>query len=145
MWIDTAKFHNLFHHSKLTIVMGDFNCKHPTWSLTSTNENGRKLYNLASGFFVGAPWEPTHVPFHQGHHSQVLDLMCASNLLYHYQMQVLKELNSDHWPVALQLHNIPLHCNPGPRRKTDWDAYRTQLANQREAELTHLHTTPTAI
>ncbi|MBJ5459538.1 hypothetical protein JGG43_24260 [Salmonella enterica subsp. enterica serovar Typhimurium] len=57
MWIDTAKFHNLFHHSKLTIVMGDFNCKHPTWSCTSTNENGRKLYNLASGgrFFCGRP------------------------------------------------------------------------------------------
>lgn len=119
--IDPNKFPNLFHRNKPTIAMGDFNCKHQSWNCTTSNTSRRTLYRLTSGgqFFVGAPNEPMHIPYTADRTSEVLDGMCCSNMNYHFQLSVLKELDSDHWPVPLQLHNVSALNWLGNPKKTD--------------------------
>ncbi|KAG5874800.1 hypothetical protein JTB14_012436 [Gonioctena quinquepunctata] len=88
-----------------TIVAGDFNGKHMTWSNTS-NRNGLKLRRHCnrSNYLIQAPNEPT---FYATYRPDILVIVLIKNLFWDVEVDTLQELSSDHNPIKIELGNDP--------------------------------------
>lgn len=116
-----------------TMMVGDFNCKHPAWFSVSSNQNGLKLFQLMnkSEWIVLGPDEPTYYPEHLDRVPDILDIIICKNVSGIISQQVItSELPSDHRPVIIEMDVQLLHYPPrlklinGP---VDWDVFRSKL------------------
>lgn len=116
-----------------TMMVGDFNCKHPAWFSVSPNQNGLKLFQLMnkSEWIVLGPDEPTYYPEHLDRVPDILDIIICKNVSGIISQQVItSELPSDHRPVIIEMDAQLLQYPPrlklinGP---VDWDVFRSKL------------------
>ncbi|MBJ5664589.1 hypothetical protein JGG94_23840, partial [Salmonella enterica subsp. enterica serovar Infantis] len=77
--------------------------------------------------YVYAPMGNTYEPFQANRNGDVLDVFCFRSFSSYYTLQVHRELTSDHFPVELDVANVPIHILPRSRYHTDWDAYTSKM------------------
>ena len=102
------------------ILAGDLNAKSPAWHSRVWNARGTALedYALHRGLAVVAPVDPTHFCRTS---SDVLDVAILSDVASGHGLWSLPELDSDHNPVLLSLHDLERNIVPPlrPSRKVD--------------------------
>lgn len=116
-----------------TVLMGDFNSKHPSWNSLTANTAGNALRDHAdrSTYVVAGPVDPTHFPLGGAvGRPDVLDIALLANIRCSYNLEAYPALSSDHNPVVLNLGDRLLLSPPCQRpdfHKADWDAFRAHL------------------
>ncbi|KAG5863736.1 hypothetical protein JTB14_020351 [Gonioctena quinquepunctata] len=87
-----------------TIVAGEFNAKHTTWSIVS-NRNGNKLRRHCDGadYVIAVPNEPT---FYGPYRPDVLDIVLNKNLHWDIDVTTLQELSSVHNPMKIEFGKV---------------------------------------
>lgn len=115
----------------ITILIGDFNALHDSWNNHSTSK-GLKLATIIGELHstVHAPLEPTRYA-HNGL-GNTLDIAISFGTTYSITSNVIFELNSDHFPVKMQLEFGTV--NPPTARQTSnkrtlWHRYKYYIEN----------------
>ncbi|GBM62149.1 putative RNA-directed DNA polymerase from transposon X-element [Araneus ventricosus] len=102
--INTQELDRLFSQSSKAIVVGDYNAKHPAWSVGRSNTNGSIIHdNIGNNNLVLlAPLEPTHFPYHHPSSSN-LDFVILKNISSGDATSI-NDLSSDHNPVSFEIN-----------------------------------------
>ena len=129
---------HLFHDDTATLMLGDINCKHQFWGCRINNPNGVRLLRFINNnnVDISAPTEPTHHPWQNNFHPDILDIALHKNFTAPIHQQVLSELDSDHLPVILYFFVQPAFSPQLPRLisgKVDWTVFCTELDNRLKA------------
>lgn len=123
---------NILSNSQKSIIMGDLNAKHSSWSPGPPNTHGRTLFEhmLTSDYTILAPDEPTLVHYRPELTPSVPDLVISLNVNNIANIKTINALSSNHFPVVFQvLKADPLH-RPIVRfdySKADWKGFRAHL------------------
>ena len=119
---------NLLRIKSPAILAGDLNAKSPAWHSRVGNARGTALedYALHRGLAVVAPVDPTHFCRTS---SDVLDVAILSDVTSGHELWSLPELDSDHNPVLLSLHDLERNIIPPlrPSRKVDWEKFTDKV------------------
>lgn len=131
MPLSTEDLDVLLSIKPMAILAGDLNAKHTDWNSTTTNTRGTTLRTYADsvGVIVAGPEEPTHYHSPTGS-SDVLDVAILSGVTSFYEMKVLAELDSDHYPVLLRLTEAECDANAPSARDhivTNWTQYVAKM------------------
>lgn len=134
--IDTEDLKKIYNNTQTTILMGDLNAKHPTWTCNSTNKNGRIIYKFTTNrpIHVVDPGTPTTRPYNINTTATAIDIAIVKNAPGYPEIEVIDELNSDHLPCILKFTDInPDITHQTPRlnfKKADWKKFREELHNE---------------
>ena len=118
-----------------TILMGDFNAKHTSWS-SKSNPKGRALYNLSArfGFRIAVPNTPTYSNRSTGY-SSIIDLFLTKTTPSlnptPYIPRGVWNGSSDHEPIMMDVHYNITYTPQKRITKTALAKFR----NQEEAKL----------
>lgn len=113
-----------------TVLIGDFNSRHPTWGDQAANKFGTALHNLLDDepeYILLAPEEYTFSSNHGTHTTIDLALTNYGRLTH---IEALELFTSDHRPIAFSLPgkssvgDLPLRLNLS---KADWGVFKDQL------------------
>ncbi|KAF8788678.1 Nucleic-acid-binding protein transposon like protein [Argiope bruennichi] len=119
--INTSELQRVLNLTTKSIVVGDFNAKHPSWSTGCSNSNGAIIHNFiaSNNLILIAPLEPTHFPINAPS-SSTLDFGIMCNIASGTATS-LNELSSDHNPVLFEIDiNINLLATPKTIKTTNW-------------------------
>ncbi|GIY74599.1 RNA-directed DNA polymerase from mobile element jockey [Caerostris extrusa] len=111
------------------IVAGDFNARHPQWNVGNQNDSGRILHRFIKNRIelkLIAPNVPTKVDFYKNVYS-TLDLAIFKNIPFNYNINVLNELSSDHFPVIIELETDISNLKLPQQLLTNWEDFRYLL------------------
>ncbi|GIZ05315.1 RNA-directed DNA polymerase from mobile element jockey [Caerostris extrusa] len=111
------------------IVAGDFNARHSQWNVGNQNESGRILHRFIKNRIelkLIAPNVPTKVDFYKNVYS-TLDLAIFKNIPFNYNINVLNELSSDHFPVIIELDTDISNLKLPQQLLTNWEDFRYLL------------------
>jgi hypothetical protein len=136
--LDSNNLEDIDNRNEPAIIIGDLNAKHKMMHSSSTNENGKILYNLLldSNLIMMNQDKPTHVN-EKSIKLDILDYVLtttkAAKLID--ECTTLDEIGSDHFPIIIKLHktgkvttnNIPLNVKNYNYNKADWNIYQTYL------------------
>lgn len=126
----TSDLDILLGSDKPTLIVGDFNCKSPTWNSRVRNTNGRKLESYLNShplITIHSPDAPTHVHENTGT-KDVLDFAISKNINFNIAIETEEVLNSDHFPVNLLLESVdwtPVYTN----NRINWNLLKLKLEN----------------
>ncbi|KAG5880282.1 hypothetical protein JTB14_020028 [Gonioctena quinquepunctata] len=111
-----------------TIVAGDFNAKHTTWSNVS-NRNGNKLRRHCdhSDYIIAAPNEPT---FYGPYRPDIIDIVLIKNLHWDINVATLRELSSDHNPITIEFGEDPPTQVNRTYKVMNWQRFSQILENE---------------
>lgn len=144
--IEANSFLNLFHAGHPTIVGGDLNAKNNIWHSKNNNINGKDLMKIASNhsIYVEATTENTYEPTDSGKQKDVLDVFCFKNFTYYYTLSICREMDSDHWPIILNVYNFSYLAIFSHPKTTDWKAFYEFMESKADSS-THLYTDTTSV
>ncbi|GIX76185.1 nucleic-acid-binding protein from transposon X-element [Caerostris extrusa] len=111
------------------IVAGDFNARHSQWNVGNQNDSGRILHRFIKSRIelkLIAPTVPTKVDFYKNVYS-TLDLAIFKNIPFNYNINVLNELSSDHFPVIIELETDISNLKLPQQLLTNWEDFRYLL------------------
>lgn len=113
------------------LIIGDLNARHYTWNNTTTNTNGRTLFNYIQNnpVIIQYPQDPTHFP-DNGMSPTCIDIVVNKNVPNATDPISIPDLSSDHNPIILELLNHPTENSKTfitSYRDTDWGAFRKSL------------------
>lgn len=117
-----------------TIIIGDFNALHSNWNDTPTNQKGKTLNEIVRSLngAICAPSIPTR--YHNSGRGNTLDIATAFSWPWNVTSNVLFELNSDHYPVLIEIeNNAPTITPPTSERETKriyWNRYRYYIEKE---------------
>ncbi|GBM77400.1 RNA-directed DNA polymerase from mobile element jockey [Araneus ventricosus] len=102
--INTQELDRLFSQSSKAIVVGNYNAKHPAWSVGRSNTNGSLIHDhiANNNFVLLTPLEPTHFPYHHPS-SSTLDFRILKNISSG-DASSINDLSSDHNPVSFEIN-----------------------------------------
>ncbi|KAF8789716.1 putative RNA-directed DNA polymerase like protein [Argiope bruennichi] len=126
--INTSELHRILNQISKSIVVGEFNAKHPSWSTGRSNSNGAVIHNFiaSNNLIIIAPQEPTHFPINAPS-SSTLDFGIMCNIA---SGTSLNELSSDHNPVLFEIDiNINLSALPKTIKTKNWSVFSTIIQN----------------
>ncbi|GFX68052.1 RNA-directed DNA polymerase from mobile element jockey [Trichonephila clavipes] len=89
----------IFRNRPQCIVVGEYNVKHTSWSITTINNpagNAFARFDRTSGFQLTGPNDPTKFPHHNSSATLDFGLSCGLNDV---TSEVYPDLSSDHNPV----------------------------------------------
>ena len=97
------EYDKLFSFSNTVLIAGDFNSKHTVWGSKLNNKRGKKLlsYTLRKNLSIHAPNDITYIPINKRHKENILDFAISKNLSSSINVFTVRELPSDHFPVAI--------------------------------------------
>ncbi|KAF8788830.1 putative RNA-directed DNA polymerase like protein [Argiope bruennichi] len=128
--INTSELQRVLNQTTKSIVVGDFNAKHPSWSTGRSNSNGAIIHNFiaSNNLILIAPLEPTHFPINAAS-SSTLDFGIMCNIASGTATS-LNELSSDHNPVLFEIDiNINLLATPKTIKTTNWSVVSAIIKN----------------
>lgn len=133
----TAEFEYLIKTDDKVIIIGDLNCKHPTWNSNNRpNSNGTRLFKFLENNQCNllAPDRYTHYSPAANHKPSIIDLAIVKNITNCRDIKVLDELDSGHLPIILNISN---NLNIKSHKLTfldysraDWQKFRSLLNNK---------------
>lgn len=97
-----ADYDNLANANHMMLLADNFNPKNTEWGCRVTNPKGRSLARLAQNrhLKIIAPEAPTHV---WNRRADILDFAIFKNIPFAYELEVLPEAPSDHYPLLLTM------------------------------------------
>lgn len=103
--IDEKELDHIMKGTIPTLCAGDLNSKNKEWKCKSDNKKGKNLarYMENRNLTVLAPTEPTHTPPNGS--PDILDIAILKNITKNIECEVLEDLNSDHYPVIIEIKN----------------------------------------
>lgn len=121
-------FKLLFRIAPSVLAVGDLNAKHTAWNSRSVSPMGSKIFRFCfeQNLAFLAPLDHTHVPYNTEHKPDILDIALLKNFNFNCDIQTVRELDSDHFPIVL---DIELQTTAPPRKpklnfaKTDWEKF----------------------
>lgn len=128
-------FEKIIHDDNIpAIVIGDFNALHYTWNATTTNNKGKTLNEIARRLNGNIHAPPIPTRYHNRGRGNTLDIAIAFNWPWTTTSTVQFELNSDNFPVVLQIE----HSTPIPLPSTtvtalnriNWARYRYYIEKE---------------
>ena len=114
-------FNNILKRNPDTIICGDLNAKHDSWSNTDNNEKGHVLFDWLNDKFlyVVNKFVPTST-----RSSAVIDLILAPISMLSNSFTVLPSVGSDHQPIIWSPpFNIPAKDSFIPIKRTYWSLF----------------------
>lgn len=116
----------VFNSDSAVFGAGDFNAHHVRWNSYQTTNYGEAVNDLciSNDYTIAFPHSPTRF----GTHS-VIDFGILKNIPYHYHVEALDELPSDHKPISFTLStpsNIPSILHPPV---VNWSIYTDTILN----------------
>lgn len=114
-------FNNLLRRNSNTILLGDLNAKHATWSKSTENEKGRPLYEWLheNDLQVVNKFVPTST-----RSNAVIDLILVPTNIDPGTFSVLPSIGSDHYPVVwTSTITIPSKDCYIPVKRTYWPLF----------------------
>lgn len=114
------------------VLAGDLNARHESWNNTQRNCNGNLLFNDSQfgHYQITAPFEPTY--FSSVKSPSILDIF-LSNLNTISQPTVHNDLSSDHFPVTVEINEVPRITGGGFRRDyhhVDWPRFQRNVESK---------------
>ncbi|KAF8789882.1 Exonuclease mut-7 like protein [Argiope bruennichi] len=128
--INTSELQRVINLNTKSIVVGDFNAKHPSWSAGRSNNNGAIIHNFiaSNNLILIAPLEPTHFPINAPS-SSTLDFGIMRNIASGTATSI-NELSSDHNPVLFEIDiNVNLSAIPKTIKTTNWSVFSAIIKN----------------
>ncbi|CAH2109294.1 unnamed protein product [Euphydryas editha] len=121
---------SLFSSRKPTLVVGDFNAKHPAWGARVVTPAGRQLLedSVSNGYGIMGPGAPSHIPSDPRRQPDVLDIVLHHGLPYPLDVEVIYDLDTQHLPILVVLtlrRGFTVLRSPRPR--VDWERYTSEL------------------
>ena len=141
--IDTDEIKNLL--SDTSILIGDLNCRHPSWGDVTTNTGGQILFNFMCNENINSTFhtESTHVHHAPPHTESMIDIaLWKANHRYIRNIipEKLEDINSDHYPILFKLET---NLSKPKSTKTiylyhqfDWDSANDKIRNINIDDLT---------
>ncbi|GFT28420.1 RNA-directed DNA polymerase from mobile element jockey, partial [Nephila pilipes] len=127
----TADIEKIFRNRPHSILVGDFNCKHHSWSPISTDNNpGKTLFrhSLIHGYKIHAPSDPTHIPYSSRYHCTIIDIGLSQGIC-DPEVTTSPVLSSDHNPVTFKL-KLENFSNPlNTYLFTNWNKFQNYLSD----------------
>lgn len=127
--IDTNEFDVLLKSNKYAILAGDFNANHTSWLCTTTNHNGKTIYDFLTNnnYCLFHPNGDTHIPDNKKTPS--IKDFTISNKIMVQSINVINDLDSDHLPVIFTLNTKVKSLDPPTLIKnlTDWKNFKNKM------------------
>ena len=134
-------FDDPHHH---VLLVGDFNAKHASWSLSNANPFGTLIHDWSAEhhYTVLNSLLPEPEPTYRGPAASTLDLAICSDASFVDRLSVQRSLPlaSNHWPVCVRIGSSavpePAAANPLPHTRrwkldeADWNLYAAELEAQ---------------
>ncbi|CAF1345427.1 unnamed protein product [Rotaria magnacalcarata] len=114
-------FKEILSRNSDTIILGDLNAKHDSWSNTTNNQKGRLLYEYLNenDLQVVNKFVPTST-----RSNAAIDLILAPASMLSDPCTVLPSIESDHYPIIWSSpFNIPSKDLVFPIKRTYWTLY----------------------
>ncbi|CAH2085255.1 unnamed protein product [Euphydryas editha] len=121
---------SLFSSRKPTLVVGDFNAKHPAWGARVVTPAGRQLLedSVSNGYGIMGPGAPSHIPSDPRRQPDVLDIVLHHGLPYPLDVEVIYDLDTQHLPILVMLTlRRGFSVLRSPRPRVDWERYTSEL------------------
>ena len=128
---------------RLSLVLGDFNAKHPLWDpINNDDARGRDMAGLITDEAMGllGQGKPTHYHIQSNKYSTIDLSLCSTEILRDFHSEVDSDLHgSDHFPIYLTATSyLPQHQTPRwIKEKADWQHFSTfteEICNLQEDE-----------
>ncbi|GFW51197.1 probable RNA-directed DNA polymerase from transposon X-element [Trichonephila clavipes] len=136
-----AALDTIFNFHNVTILVGDFNANHTSWSGPVSDTRGNRLYRyvVSNGIDVLAPPTPTRFGTAS---ATIIDYALMKNLNWPCTIGSIAELNSDHNPIKLNFPRTPKFEILPPKLNTTWSVFINTLANNENLYLPQASSTP---
>lgn len=120
----------IFPSSDRIILGGDLNAKNRLWNSRTTTTRGRTLaaHAASNNYSVVGPDQPTH--YGTGR-PDVLDVFLLNNIEYSSTVHTQTVLSSDHNPIILDWHDIPVQHS---EKQINWRKFTDLLKNTQPLE-----------
>ena len=129
------------------LAMGDINAKNTVWNCNANTANGLLLYRhqQTRNYMIHAPDEPTFDPARANARPDILDIVINKRVNTPFELQVMHELSSDHYPVHIVFEDETTHTNETRKvrnyRKTRWPQFREFITDSiPDLETLEIHT-----
>jgi hypothetical protein len=114
-------FNDIVRRNSNTILLGDFNAKHSSWSNTADNQKGRVLFEWLNENYLQVinKFTPTST-----RSKAVIDLILAPSSIYSDSFSVLPTIGSDHYPIVWSsAQAVPSKDRFFPVKRTYWSLF----------------------
>lgn len=122
-------YKSLLHTNKPTLLTGDLNSKHVSWSSNYNNTYGNELIKICNshGLLVYAPTRPTI--FSPIGRPDIIDIALNKDISLPIEITSEDELSSDHNPIKIQIGNPEIVEETEEIKKIDWNIFKEYFNN----------------
>ena len=140
----TAQLNNLIRQlPQPFIIMGDMNCKSPTWGGEHLDTRGERVEDFirVNDLCVMNTGSPTRMDIHSGNSSAIDLTLCSPSLLPLYDWYTEEDLfGSDHFPVIIcNSQDSPVRNPSFIEKRADWSKFQSLTrVDQRDRSIEEL-------